>query len=279
MKKLVQEFAMITVGTAIVAVSVYFFMFAGGLTIGSISGVSMVINHFVPIPISVLNFLFNAGLLVLSYFLVGKEFSGKTVYSALLLPVMLGVLEILFPDQPSLTNDPLLDMLCYVFVCGIGLAILFVRNASSGGLDIVAKLLNKYFRVDLGKAMSVTGLVVALGSVLISDAKTVVVSLLGTYISGIVLDHFIFGMNLKRRVCILSPKTEEIKNFILHQLHSGATIYEAYGAYDNSVRREIITIVDKNEYNKLMDFVTKVDPKAFVTVISVNEVNYQPKVR
>lgn len=279
MKKLVQEFAMITVGTAIVAVSVYFFMFAGGLTIGSISGVSMVINHFVPIPISVLNFLFNAGLLVLSYFLVGKEFSGKTVYSALLLPVMLGVLEILFPDQPSLTNDPLLDMLCYVFVCGIGLAILFVRNASSGGLDIVAKLLNKYFRVDLGKAMSVTGLVVALGSVLISDAKTVVVSLLGTYISGIVLDHFIFGMNLKRRVCILSPKTEEIKNFILHQLHSGATIYEAYGAYDNSVRREIITIVDKNEYNKLMDFVTKVDPKAFITVISVNEVNYQPKVR
>ena len=279
MKKVVKEFAMITVGTAIVAAAVYFFMFAGGITIGSISALAKMLSSIIPVPTSVLNMIFNAGLLVISYFLVGKEFSGKTVYSALLLPAFLGLFEVVFPNQQSLTNDLLLDMLGYVFLCGIGLAMLFVRNASSGGLDIVAKLLNKYFRVELGKAMSVTGLLVALTSVFTSDTKTVVVSLLGTYISGIVLDHFIFGMNLKRRVCIISPKMEEIKQFILHELHSGATVYEAYGAYDNSVKREIITIVDKGEYNKLMDFVMKVDPKAFITVVSINEVNYQPKVR
>ena len=162
-------------------------------------------------------------------------------------------------------------------ISGIGLAILFPRNASSGGLDIVAKLMNKFLRMELGKAMSLSGMLVALSSALVYDKKTVVISVLGTYLGGLVVDHFIFGMDLKRRVCIISPKLEEIKNFILHDLHSGASLNQIIGAYDNQPKLEIITIVDKQEYRLLMDHVRRVDPRAFVTVISVNELRYLPK--
>ena len=169
-------------------------------------------------------------------------------------------------------------MLCYIFLVSVGLAMLFNRNASSGGLDIIAKLMNKFLHMELGNAMSISGMVVALSSALVSDLKIVVLSVLGTYLSGIVLDYFIFGFNIKKRVCIVSPKEEEIRQFILHELHSGATIYEAYGAYNLDPRREIITIVDKNEYAKLMSFIEKTDPNAFVTVYTVNKIIYKPKV-
>jgi uncharacterized membrane-anchored protein YitT (DUF2179 family) len=162
-------------------------------------------------------------------------------------------------------------------VVGLGLALLFPRNASSGGLDIVAKLMNKYFRMDLGRAMGLSGMAVALSSALCYDSKTVVLSVLGTYFGGMVVDHFIFGMNIKRRVCVISEKLDEIVQFVLHDLHSGATLNEIIGAYDGTHRKEMITIVDKHEYRRLMDKVREVDPKAFVTVYSVSEMRYIPK--
>ena len=196
------------------------------------------------------------------------------------MPLSLGVFEIFFPNFQSLTEDPLIDMICYLLVVGIAMAILFSNNASSGGLDIVAKIMNKYLRMELGTAISVSGLAVALTTIFAYDTKTVVLSLLGTYLSGIVVDRFIFGLNIKRRVCILSQDhMQEIVDYILHELHSGASLYDVIGAYDNITRREILTIVDNNEYRKLMEFVKKTDPKAFVTVYSVNELRYQPKVK
>ena len=139
-------------------------------------------------------------------------------------------------------------------------------------------MINKFFRVELGKAIAMCGMCVALLSIFVSDQKAVILSILGTYLSGIILDHFIFGFNLKRRVCIISEKEEEIKKFILENLHSGATIYYAYGAYQNQERKEIVTIVNKNEYSQLMNFLAKTDKDAFVTVYAVNEVLYKPKV-
>ena len=165
-----------------------------------------------------------------------------------------------------------------ILIVGMGMAILFSRNASSGGLDIVAKILNKFFKIELGRAGAFAGMAVALSSALCYDTKTVVLSVLGTYFGGMIVDHFIFGLNIKRKVCVISPKLDEIVEFILHDLHSGATLNDITGAYDKTPRREVITIVDKHEYRKLMDFVKKVDPKAFVTVYSVTEIRYQPKI-
>ena len=276
-KRNLREFFNITLGTVITAAAVFFFMLPSHVTVGSAAGLALVISEFVPLSVSTITMIMNVGLLIIGFLLIGPEFGAKTVYCAVLLPAVIGVLERIFPDFQSLTGDPLIDVICYILLVGVGLSILFTENASSGGLDIVAKLMNKFLGMELGKAMSTAGILVALSSALCYDKKTVVLSVLGTYFGGIVLDHFIFGIDIKRKVCILSPKYEEITQFILHELHSGASHYDLYGAYDGSVRREIVTIVDKQEYRKLMDYVHKADPKAFVTVYSVNEIRYQPK--
>lgn len=275
----VTDFTVITLGALFVAVAVFFFMIPSNVAVGSISALAMVLSNFLPLPVSVINLVVNAVLVVVGFLLIGKEFGAKTVYTSLMVPVFMGVFEFALPNYQSLTDDPFLDMLCYILVVGMAMAVLFSRNASSGGLDIVAKILNKYLKVDLGKAGSAAGVAVALSSALCSDTKTVVLSVLGTYFCGLVVDRFIFGLNLKRRVCVISPRLDDIVNFILHELHSGATLNEITGAYDNSTRREVITIVDKSEYRRLMDYVRKTDPKAFVTVYSVSEIQYQPKLK
>ena len=278
-KKILSVWFIITFGTVIAASAVFFFLIPSHLAVGSISGLAIILANFIPLKISAITMGLNVALLVVGLILIGRDFGIKTIYTSVLMPVVLAVLEILFPDMQSIMGDVFLDMLLYIFTVSIGLAILFNRNASSGGLDIIAKLLNKYLRMDLGKAMSLAGICTALTAALVYDAKTVLLSILGTYLNGIVLDHFIFGFNIKRRVCILSNKEADIEAFILHTLHSGATIYEPVGAYDHQIRREIITIVDKNEYIQLMNYISKTDPSAFVTVYNVNEVFYRPKIR
>lgn len=274
-----KETAVLTGAVAIIAASVYFFLVPSHTSVSSISGLGIVLSNFVPLPLSVITMLLNVVLLILGFFTCGREFGAKTVYTSVLLPVFLGLLEKLFPAFGSMTGSQELDVVCYILVVSIGLSILFNRNASSGGLDIVAKIMNKYLHVELGKAMSISGMCVALSSALIYDKKAVVLSVLGTYFNGIVLDHFIFGQNVKRRVCIITKYEEEVRQFILHELHSGATFYEAMGAYNMQKYREIITIVDKNEYQKLMNYVSKKDPEAFVTVYTVSDMRYRPKVK
>ena len=271
------EFIIITFGALLAAAAIFFFMLPSNVAVGSGSALAMVLSNFIPLPVSVLSLAINVILLILGFILIGNEFGAKTVYTSIMVPVFMGMFELIFPNFQSLTGEPMLDVLCYILVVGLAMAILFSRNASSGGLDIVAKIMNKFLRMDIGRAVSISGIAVALTSALCYDTKTVVLSVLGTYFGGMIVDHFIFGLNIKRRVCVISPKLDEIVEFILHELHSGATLNEIIGAYDNTPRKEVITIVDKNEYRKLMDFVRKTDPKAFVTVYSVTEMRYQPK--
>ena len=272
-----EEIAILTGALAIIAAAVYFFLVPSQTSISSISGLGIVLANFVPLPLSTITMILNMVLLVIGFFTCGREFGAKTVYTSLLLPVFLGVLERLFPNCGSLTGSQELDVLCYILVVSVGLSILFNRNASSGGLDIVAKIMNKYLHMDLGKAMSLSGMCVALSAALVYDKKTVVLSVLGTYFNGLVLDHFIFDNNIKRRVCIITKKEEELRRFIIEDLHSGATVYESYGAYNMQKRREIITIVDKAEYQKLMSYMNREDPQAFITVYTVSDMRYQPK--
>ena len=274
---IVKETAILTAAVAIIAAAVYFFLVPSHTSVSSISGPGIVLSNFVPLQLSAITMILNVVLLIIGFFTCGREFGVKTVYTSVMLPLFLGLFEIIFPDFGSMTDSQELDVLCYVLVVSVGLSILFNRNASSGGLDIVAKIMNKYLHMELGKAMSLSGMCVALSAALVYDKKTVVLSILGTYFNGIVLDHFIFDHNIKRRVCIITKKEEELRQFIVHDLHSGATIYEAIGAYKMEKRHEIITIVDKGEYQKLMKFINQEDPKAFITVYNVSNMRYQPK--
>lgn len=275
----VKEVAVMSVAVGIIASAVYFFLIPSQTSISSISALAIILAYYVSLPVSSVTMILNVVLLVIGFLTCGKEFGAKTVYTSILLPLYLAVFEKIFPDFQSLTKSTELDVLCYILVVSIGLSILFNMNASSGGLDIVAKMMNKYLHIELGKAMSISGMCVALSSALIYDKKAVVLSILGTYFNGIVLDHFIFGQNVKRRVCIITKYEQEVREFILHELHSGATFYEAIGAYNMEKYREIITIVDKSEYQKLMNYIIHKDPEAFVTVYTVADMRYRPKVR
>ena len=276
-KSIIKETSILTVGVAIIAAAVYFFLVPSHASVSSISGLGIVLSNFIPLPLSAITMILNVVLLIIGFFTCGREFGVKTVYTSVMLPLFLGAFEGIFPDFGSMTNSQELDVLCYILVVSVGLSILFNRNASSGGLDIVAKIMNKYLHMDLGKAMSLSGMCVALSAALVYDKKTVVLSVLGTYFNGLVLDHFIFDHNIKRRVCIITKKEEELRQFIIHDLHSGATIYESIGAYNMEKRNEIITIVDKGEYQKLMNYMNREDPKAFITVYTVSDMRYQPK--
>ncbi len=275
--EIMKETGILTVAVAIIAAAVYFFLVPSHASVSSISGLGIVLSNFIPLPLSVITMILNVVLLLIGFVTCGKEFGIKTVYTSVMLPVFLGIFEILFPNFGSMTDSQELDVLCYILVVSVGLSILFNRNASSGGLDIVAKIMNKYLHMELGRAMSLSGMCVALSAALVYDKKTVVLSILGTYFNGIILDHFIFDNNIKRRVCIITKKEEELRQFITRDLHSGATIYEATGAYNFEKHNEIITIVDKSEYQKLMKFINELDPKAFITVYNVSSMKYQPK--
>ena len=277
--EIVKETGILTAAVAIIAAAVYFFLAPSHTSVSSISGLGIVLSNFVPLPLSAITMILNIVLLIIGFITCGREFGAKTVYTSIMLPLFLGLFERLFPNFESITDSQELDVLCYILVVSIGLSILFNRNASSGGLDIVAKIMNKYLRMDLGRAMSLAGMCVALSAVLVYDKKTVVLSVLGTYFNGIILDHFIFDHNKKRRVCIITEKEEALRRFIIGDLHSGATIYEAIGAYNLERHNEIITIVDKSEYQKLMKFINREDPKAFITVYNVSNMQYQPKLR
>ncbi|MBQ2667003.1 MAG: YitT family protein [Clostridia bacterium] len=276
-QKLIRDGISIVLGSALAACAVYFFLIPNDLAVGSVSGISIVLNTFIPLRVTTISLILNVILLLLGAVFIGAGFSGKTVLTTLLYSGMLSGLEFLFPNLEPLTSSPLLDMLCYIFILGLAQAILFSSDASTGGIDIIAKILNKFLHIEIGKAVSTGGLCLALASVFAFDTETVVISLLGTYLNGIVVDHFIFDLNPRRRVCILSEKQQEICRFILEDLHSGASIYEAVGAYTGETHEEIITIVDKNEYRRLMDFIRKTDPDAFLTVYSVHEVHYKAK--
>ena len=276
-KAWLEEVAMLTIGMAIIAAAVFFFLVPSHTSISSISGLGIILTNFVPLPLSAITMIMNVALLIVGFFTCGREFGAKTAYTSILLPALLGVFEKVFPNFTSFTGSQELDVVCYVLVVSVGLSILFNRNASSGGLDIVAMILHKYLHMDLGKAMSGAGMCIALSAGLVYDSKTMVLSVLGTYCNGLVLDHFIFDHNIKRRVCIITEKEEQLRQFIIHDLHSGATVYESFGAYNLQKRREIITIVDKREYQKLMDYMNQEDPKAFITVYTVSDMRYQPK--
>ena len=279
MKKqsLIKELIILTGAVAIIAAAVFFFLVPSQTAVSSISGLAIVLSNIVPLSISSITMILNVGLLVIGFILCGPEFGYKTVYTSIMLPVFIGILEFLLPNNKSMTGDQTLDVLAYILVVSVGLSILFNRNASSGGLDIVAKIMNKFFHIELGKAMSIAGMCVALSSAFVYDSKSVVLSLMGTYFNGMVVDYFIFGQNEKKRVCIVSKNEEMICHYILYELHSGATIYEAIGAYELEKHREIIAIVDKHEYQKLMKFMNENDPDAFITVYSVHDMRYKSK--
>lgn len=271
-KERIQDYIIITIGTIIASFSVFFFLTPSHLAVGSISGLAVLIAKFVPMTVGTLLIILNGICLLLSAIFVGKEFTYRTLYPSILLPIVIRILERIYPNMQSLMGDQFLDMLGYLFLYALGASLLFMNNASSGGLDVITKIMNKYFHMELGTAMSVCGMAVAIPSIFIYDIKTGLLSILGTYFQGIILDHFLFGFSIKKKVCVVSDHIEEIRDYVINVMHSGATFYEATGAFDYRNYKELNIIVNRQEYVTLINLIDKVDPDAFVSVYNVSEI-------
>lgn len=286
-KKFWVEFIIMTIGMLITACAVYYFLVPSKLIIGTISGLSIVISGIskslfgVALPVSTVIFVINAILLVLAYFLIGKEFGIKTVYTALILGPMMRLLETYFPYEkfidpnaafPSMMGDIWFDLMCFVLLLSAAQAILFKINASTGGLDILAKIVNKYLHFDIGASVSIAGAIICCTAFAINPFHMVVIGLIGTWINGLVVDYFTAGLNMRKRVCIVSKDYEMIRQFIINDLQRGCTLYEVIGGYTNERSIELLSLLTKDEFSQLMTFVNKNNINAFITAGNVSEV-------
>ena len=281
------ELFIMTVGMMITACAVYYFLVPSKLIIGTISGLSIVISGVseslfgIALPVSTVILVINAVLLILAYFLIGKEFGIKTVYTALILGPMIGLLETYFPYEnfiqanaqtPSIMGDIWFDLVCFVLLLSAAQTVLFKINASTGGLDILAKIVNKYLHFDIGASVSVAGGIICCTAFAINPFHMVVIGLIGTWINGLVVDFFTAGLNNKKRVCIISSQHERLKDYIIHDLVRGVTLYEVTGGYSNEKKVEIEALLNKDEFTSLMKLINDEKIDAFVTAGNVSEV-------
>ena len=272
MKITKQEVIMMLGGMFLMSAAVYYEMMPNNLVLGSLSGLVLVLVKIIPLPVSTITFVLNMILLVIGYIFIGREFGVKTVLASLMLPMYLRIFEILTPHVESLSGNIVIDLVCFMIVVGAGQAVLFNMNASSGGIDIVAKLINKYLGFKIGQSITIIGVLISMAAIFVYDRETMVISLVGTLIYGQVLDRFCDGFHVRKKVSILSKEHEKIQNYIVRELRRGATIYPAYGGLDHAEHVEVVTILEKNEYGKLLSFIHETDEHAFVTVSTVNEV-------
>ncbi len=271
-KSFIKDLPILTLGMIITASSIHFFLVPSKLIVGSITGLAIVINLLTSIGIPVLLFIINAFLLILSYFLIGKEFGIKTIYAALVLSPMVAILEKLYPMEQSLMQDQWLDLLCFVLLLSFAQTILFRRNASTGGLDIMAKIVNKYFHVDLGLSVSIAGAIICFTAIFVYDIRTVIIGLIGTYLNGLLLENFTVGFYSRKRVCIIAENYQPIRKFIVEDMKRGATLYPIKGGLGSEDKFEIQSLMTRNEFSYLMEFIKKEQINVFITAGTVSEI-------
>lgn len=280
-----KEFFTMTLGMFIAAAAVNYFLVPSKIIVGSISGLSIVIAGImeaagINVKVSVVIFLINAFLLVLAYFLIGKEFGIKTVYTALILGPLMELWELIYPVQKLLTepgqtsvmNDPWFDLVCFVLILSASQAVLFRINASTGGLDILAKIVNKYFHFDIGVSVTVAGAVICCTAFAINPFRMVVIGLIGTWINGLAVDYFSAALDRRKRVCIVTEETEKVRKYIIEKLVRGCTVYTCEGGYSGETKHEIQSLLTQNEFSDLMKFISDNRIDAFITAGNVSEV-------
>ena len=284
-KKFWVDLFIMTFGMAVAATGVYYFLVPSKLIIGSITGLSIVIcnclNQFLGIdfPLSSMIFGINVLLLIIAYLFIGKEFGAKTVYTATILGPFIGILETYFPyteylpeGQTSLMGDPWLDLIAFVIILSASQAILFRINASTGGLDIIGKLINKYFSLDIGTSVSIGGAIICCTAFLINPFNLVVLGLIGTWINGLVIDYFTAGMNRKKRVHIITDDYERVQDYIINNLHRGCTLYDVTGGFSGEKKVQLEALLSIEEFGKLINYVNTTRLNGFITADSVTEV-------
>lgn len=271
-KQMIKEYFFIAIGTFLVALGIYYFLVPENLATGGVSGLSIVINNYLSIPISLINLILNIILLIVGFIFIGFEFGGKTIFSVFFLSFSMGLMEKYYPATNPVTNEILLNLISGIVLSAIGLSIVFNQNASTGGTDIVAKIFNKYFNLDMGNGLMAADIIVVVFAFFTYGLTTGIIGAFGWFINGLVVNYFIDGFSVKKEVVIITDKTKDVKQFILKNLNRGVTIYTAEGGYTNKEKEILTTILEKREYFILKKELKNFDPDVFVIVRNVHEV-------
>lgn len=280
-----KELLIMTLGMTVAAVAVNYFLVPSKIIVGSVSGLSIVLSNVlggagITIKVSTMIVIVNAILLVLAYFLIGKEFGLKTVYTALILGPLMDLCEKVYPvtnfltepGQTSVMNDPWFDLLCFVLILSISQSILFNINASTGGLDILGKIVNKYFHFDIGKSVSIAGICICCSAFAINPFRMVIIGIIGTFINGLCIDYFTASLNKRKRVCVITKDHEVVREFIINKLHRGCSLYEVIGGYSQEKNLEVQALLTQTEFSDLMAFMKDNEIKGFTTAGNVSEI-------
>lgn len=268
-----KRFFMINIGLLIISFGLYFFLMPSNLATGGATGLAIVLNHLIPnIPMGVILGIINVFLFILAFAILGKDFGGYTLYVSLCLSLILTLLEAIIPMTQPLTDDLFINLVFGVMIIGVGMGIIFNQNASTGGTDIIAKIINKYTHIDMGKSLLMSDFLISLFAGLVFGPRLGMYALLGTVINSLIIDKMIAGFNVKINMVIISNELDSINRYIHDEIVRGTTIYHATGGYSNTDKRIINTIVSRREYIKIRDFVRLADSKAFVSISYVSEV-------
>ncbi|MGJ7919893.1 YitT family protein [Neobacillus sp. LXY-4] len=273
MRKKLIGFIYLNLGILLVAINIHFFLAPNQFAAGGLGGLAIVLHYYIPfVSIGLLMAVFNIFLFFAGFAFVGFQFGVKTIYSSFALSGMVWILDKLFPLSGPLSDDKLIQLIIGLLIAALGLVIVFNQNASTGGMDLIGLILNKYFSIDIGKAVLLADLLIAILSVLAFGFEKGLYALFGIIFRGLVVDYLFEQFSIVKEVVIISNQCDLITGFIVKQLRQSATVHEAKGAYSNDKKEVITIVVKRQEYNQLKRFVHSVDKEAFVIVHKMSEV-------
>ena len=266
-----KDFVLMTIGILLVAISVVYFFDPNNIAAGGITGLAIVINHYIPfISIGPLVLMMDGVLFIIALILIGPKFGAKSIYCSLLLSTSMWVMQKFLPF--NVTDDLMLATIFGTLIAAGGMAIVFNANASSGGTDIIAKILNKFFHFDIGKSLLMVDFLVTLLGAITFGIKMGLYGLLAVIINGVVIDKIIAGFKVKSEITIISEKNKEISKYILKDLERGCTFIKGVGGFTGKDTAMLYTVLDRSEFIKLKKHISKIDKFAFITVGEVHEV-------
>ncbi|MBO8159622.1 YitT family protein [Thermosyntropha sp.] len=269
----IKSFILLNLGALLDACGFYFFLAPNNIAAGGISGLALVINKFLPfLPLGGIILTLSILLLILGFITIGSVYGFKTVYCSITIPVIIWLLEKIYPLSAPLLEDLIIQLFFGVLISSIGLAILFNQNASSGGTDIVARIIYQFYHLDIGKGLLLVDFIITLAATYVFGLQKGLYALLGVILYGFIVDYVVEGITISKQVIVITPKSKEVKNFITVQLGRGATVYKAEGAFTGEEKEVIMTVLKRQEFVKLRDFIKKTDPDAFITVQNIHEV-------
>ncbi|MBU3228293.1 YitT family protein [Clostridium algidicarnis] len=272
MRERVKELIFISIGNLMVASGMYFFLMPNNLATGGVNGLGLIINYYLPkFPVGALMMMMNLILFVVGFLIIGKAFGAKTIYTSLELSGMIWIMEKLWPLSGSLVNDMIIELIFGILMTGIGMGIIFYQNASTGGTDIIAKIINKLFNINMGVALLMSDFTITLMAGATFGLRIGMYALLGVIINSFVIDSVIEGFNICKEVVVISSSGDKVKKYIMDELERGITIYSANGGYTEETKEVITTVLDRREVIKLNKYIKGIDKDAFIIVRSVHE--------